>query len=189
MGSLGEPHGSISIHAPREGSDPHALQDLLNPGEFLSTLPARGATLFFLCFRLIRPLFLSTLPARGATLCTPLRIAVLPYFYPRSPRGERQELPKLSSSWIQISIHAPREGSDPEWSRHSSPIEINFYPRSPRGERPIRPAAAIVAADFYPRSPRGERLLPVGVPSAVARFLSTLPARGATETSGIKSKG
>ena len=33
--------------------------------------------------------FLSTLPARGAT-----------------------ELPKLSSSWIQISIHAPREGSD-----------------------------------------------------------------------------
>ena len=33
-------------------------------------------------------------------------------FYPRSPRGERQELPVLSSEWIQISIHAPREGSD-----------------------------------------------------------------------------
>ena len=34
------------------------------------------------------------------------------YFYPRSPRGERQ---LFSTAWIKlspISIHAPREGSD-----------------------------------------------------------------------------
>ena len=33
---------------------------------------------------------------------------------------------------------------------------------------------------FYPRSPRGERLLPYWQGSILARFLSTLPARGAT---------
>ena len=57
-------------------------------------------------------LFLSTLPARGATKVLGRTQKRHLHFYPRSPRGERQKLPVLSSEWIQISIHAPREGSD-----------------------------------------------------------------------------
>ena len=55
---------------------------------FLSTLPARGATLTFLVFLAVL-VFLSTLPARGAT-------------------GIDQRDGRVAG----ISIHAPREGSD-----------------------------------------------------------------------------
>ena len=82
-------------------------------------------------------------------------------------------------SCINISIHAPREGSDKQGHGTISPT-THFYPRSPRGERRVcggqqRQALEIsihapregsdYAAKksgkepehFYPRSPRGER--------------------------------
>ena len=78
--------------------------------------------------------FLSTLPARGATV---------------------RPLPPIVME--DISIHAPREGSDmqtvSQWATTSY---------------------------FYPRSPRGERRCPSRCGSLTAAFLSTLPARGAT---------
>ena len=55
--------------------------------------------------------FLSTLPARGATK-QHLRVALRP----------------------DISIHAPREGSDATYAAASC-VASYFYPRSPRGER------------------------------------------------------
>ena len=60
---------------------------------------------------------------------------------------------------LDISIHAPREGSD---RLHGSNPTIGRY--------------------FYPRSPRGERPVSLGANADVVRFLSTLPARGATST-------
>ena len=57
---------AISIHAPRVGSDPEIYIDHDHGGEFLSTLPAWGAT-----GRMNYALY-----ARFD-------------FYPRSPRGER----------------------------------------------------------------------------------------------------
>ena len=57
--------------------------------QFLSTLPARGATMSRdECYRQAN-LFLSTLPARGATTQPSGRPCMRDYFYPRSPRGER----------------------------------------------------------------------------------------------------
>ena len=56
----------ISIHAPREGSD---------------------AAVLIVVYFLVR--FLSTLPARGATLTPTPCVIVWAYFYQRSPRGER----------------------------------------------------------------------------------------------------
>src|SRR5699024_4779872 len=101
---------------------------------FLSTLPARGATGVRMAYDKHMDQFLSTLPARGATnniLC----VGIAP----------------------QISIHAPREGSD--WcSLCNCPGLRNFYPRSPRGER---------LAQFW-------------CVEVAVEFLSTLPARGAT---------
>ena len=116
-GATGSPtrsalYAAISIHAPREGSDPkrqRCSQDIL---EFLSTLPARGATAGCCSSRdLYR--FLSTLPARGATCAAPCPImrsyqflSTLPARGATPSRCRRRRL-------LQISIHAPREGSDP----------------------------------------------------------------------------
>ena len=122
--------------------------------------------------------FLSTLPARGATKLKKPRGSWPPYFYPRSPRGERPHRSRLRRcrgyfyprsprgerqkekgdlARLVISIHAPREGSDGRHCANGQRIRY-FYPRSPRGERP---AAASEISSAPP-------------------FLSTLPARGAT---------
>ena len=125
----------ISIHAPREGSDVIIFCSYIHLVPFLSTLPARGAT--------PRPRqslhnrgFLSTLPARGATSPFSIKPHASTNFYPRSPRGERpsssemvpssllflstlpargatERPPTIPNNPGNISIHAPREGSDP----------------------------------------------------------------------------
>ena len=79
----------ISIHAPREGSDEKIHAEAAGTGRFQSTLPVRGATGDNYT-RCQASTFQSTLPVRGATR-------------PAHPGpGPRT-----------ISIHAPREGSDP----------------------------------------------------------------------------
>ena len=125
--------------------------------------------------------FQSTLPARGAT-------------------GYRCVVAK----GCQISIHAPRTGSDvqPPLRRFCHPRYFN--PRSPHGERRTPLLLAFTSSfNFNPRSPHGERREPkrlcarkghisIHAPrtgsdhtslSALATssvFQSTLPARGAT---------
>ena len=102
---------SISIHAPRTGSDmtglrlghpshnfnprsPHGERPdtrltIAQTGVFQSTLPARGATRYFdskgHCTR-----FQSTLPARGATFPHGATCHSTHDFNPRSPHGERR---------------------------------------------------------------------------------------------------
>ena len=78
----------ISIHAPRTGSDPKRSDTQFEAFVFQSTLPARGATL------------------QGCDLrwCS--------YFNPRSPHGERPALYVNGRKMSDISIHAPRTGSD-----------------------------------------------------------------------------
>ena len=124
-------------------------------------------------------------------------------FYPRSPRGERPPDEQEVNYELSISIHAPREGSDPVRPL-SWPTKPHFYPRSPRGERPGLPGSWPPASPisihapregsdgrggrferrevdhFYPRSPRGERPCTMTARASLCRFLSTLPARGAT---------
>ena len=182
-GQRGHRHGGsrISIHAPREGSDWVEFGGRRKRMEFLSTLPARGATrrrveyLYEICR------FLSTLPARGATVYfsfatdhaiisihapregsdrgSTSRAFFRRYFYPRSPRGERQighpggQLGHLR----HISIHAPREGSDAGLNDDIAGVGISIH--APRE-----------GSDSHLAGPD----LLYGI------FLSTLPARGAT---------
>ena len=98
----------ISIHAPREGSDSRRAPRSLSRCRFQSTLPVRGATAELIVqFGLECP-FQSTLPVRGATS------SVFP-----------------TVDEFDISIHAPREGSDgilPGWPNL---LVYNFNPRSP----------------------------------------------------------
>ena len=80
-------------------------------------------------------IFLSTLPARGATidavlLGDPLDISI------HAPREGSDVLDLISlAANNTISIHAPREGSDVLLGR-AGRTGPDFYPRSPRGERP-----------------------------------------------------
>ena len=125
---------TISIHAPRTGSDSDVAKGRKRPKDFnprsphgerhctAPGLPARGT-------------FQSTLPARGAT----------------SAMGNR------NGQSADISIHAPRTGSD---GRRRRSIRLGGY--------------------FNPRSPHGERHKNDHVVAFGLSFQSTLPARGAT---------
>ena len=84
----------------------------VNRAEFQSTLPARGATrLPRGCFCRHR-LFQSTLPARGATRDAAKSGNHPGDFNPRSPHGERPLVYPAVEVALNISIHAPRTGSD-----------------------------------------------------------------------------
>ena len=115
------------------GSDDQVFSPSSVSESFQSTLPAWGATAPS-CMDATHVIFQSTLPAWGATSAFHLNITI-----------------------DDISIHAPRMGSDSKTSITEANI-IYFNPRSPHGER-----------------------LPVNVifpPTLV--FQSTLPAWGAT---------
>ena len=80
----------ISIHAPREGSDQLKATVQRPCSIFLSTLPARGATLAYMPH---------------------LQKEIISIHAPR----EGSDLPGLPApvvTTLTISIHAPREGSD-----------------------------------------------------------------------------
>ena len=103
-----------------------------------------------------------------------------PYFYPRSPCGERRDVIAVITEAQSISIHALLAESDAHTAKNTS-IAGHFYPRSPCGERPkfeginfwqsiisihallaesdlnIRSIREGITGDFYPRSPCGER--------------------------------
>ena len=124
--------GNISIHAPRTGSDQKALKTGADPVIFQSTLPARGAT--WKCYlRNLYSVFQSTLPARGAT-CSPLSFPATNTFQSTLPARGATEANAKYNAYEVISIHAPRTGSDysPHAVRCAPP---HFNPRSPHGER------------------------------------------------------
>ena len=123
----------ISIHAPREGSDVHCLRKRPLSGLFLSTLPARGATKAN-SLNIPSYTFLSTLPARGAT--------------------------------------ATRWTSAPCWT---------FLSTLPaRGATFILFALALATLFLSTLPARGATGFKVRIGRARPGFLSTLPARGAT---------
>ncbi len=147
----------ISIHAPRTGSDAPPRRKRLSPERFQSTLPARGATGIWLnaCF---------------ASL----------HFNPRSPHGERLHACLAVVLFRgDISIHAPRTGSDCRSGFHLPLLHISIHaPRT--GSDAALPAAYVHGLYFNPRSPHGERRGTSGGVCPRVVFQSTLPARGAT---------
>ena len=149
---------SISIHAPRTGSDGGGTLRVAQRSEFQSTLPARGATLLgrwlvsvsphfnprsphgerrtSAAAKDFNPRFQSTLPARGATEAGDFQAPYFAHFNPRSPHGERRGQACRSQTRREISIHAPRTGSDSSWTKAVTVPDGYFNPRSPHGERP-----------------------------------------------------
>ena len=133
--------------------------------------------------------FLSTLPARGATGFHRGIQGLVIHFYPRSPRGERLPAMRKYCPSTRISIHAPREGSDGLGGDGLAPL-LHFYPRSPRGERLERFRARDEDMKISIHAPReGSDKPACGSGSWTRTFLSTLPARGATTRRALKAMG
>ena len=168
----------ISIHAPAWGATRQLNRDTQRYS-FQSTPPAWGATLIalFITSRFLISIhaprmgsdgridivtmlqipFQSTLPAWGATTAPDqIRLCRL-HFNPRSPHGERLPYFFISRLLSDISIHAPRMGSDA-----------------------CQGTTGRLVSYFNPRSPHGERLGYEETISPYYIFQSTLPAWGAT---------
>ena len=101
----------ISIHAPREGSDGQKSTSKGWKRSFLSTLPARGATGAGSFLSGAAKISIHA-PREGSDSCGCATRSLHRYFYPRSPRGERPLRHFRQRRQHRISIHAPREGSD-----------------------------------------------------------------------------
>ena len=154
---------SISIHAPRVGSDTCTPSTRKSATTFQSTLPVWGATIRSGNGGGKNDISIHA-PRVGSDAHFCHSFAVSSYhFNPRSPCGERPDI--MVSSWLipGISIHAPRVGSDAvrENARLSLPGISIHAPRV--GSDKIWLFKLLVTANFNPRSPCGERLQNPGV--------------------------
>ncbi len=199
---------TISIHAPRTGSDCSTSSVPSSPIRFQSTLPARGAT-FVAVFRERGDLISIHAPRTGSDQSATRRAGAGAYFNPRSPHGERRThgmqwhvwtttfqstlpargatRPALYTAIVKafISIHAPRTGSD-DVALLAAEADADFNPRSPHGERQKKCLVVACALIFQSTLPaRGATTVRQAARTRPA-FQSTLPARGAT-TAGSSS--
>ena len=194
---------SISIHAPRTGSDsysnfayarcknfnprsPHGERrfrpEPVAPTQDISIHAPRTGSDENKRKRRTAGKFQSTLPARGATPSTAQWRQASRNFNPRSPHGERRLRGHSFLFARLISIHAPRTGSDPR-KIITSYTQRDFNPRSPHGERLLIASSGWATPHFNPRSPHGERRYTPIMMLCSKPFQSTLPARGATHPS------
>ena len=178
------PGRTISIHAPRTGSDGACRWRLDSPAHFNPRSP-HGERPRFTTARCAPCSFQSTLPARGATYSRDNHhcLGLISIHAPRTGSDRCRAVRKVG---YLISIHAPRTGSD-ELGRHQQSIQrVYFNPRSPHGERPATDGrCTTIAKHFNPRSPHGERRIVLWMLFTLQKFQSTLPARGATAAKPI----
>ena len=148
----------ISIHAPREGSDRDVLVLNVKAQSISIHAPREGSDpLQHRHLRQQRDFYPRS--PRGERLhpgCPVPRHGH--HFYPRSPRGERPVWVRRTGGCRPISIHAPREGSDVQFQGCSFVVyQISIHAPREGSDR-------VFTTSF----------------AAPDRFLSTLPARGAT---------
>ncbi len=111
------------------------------------------------------------MPFRGYALICNISI--------HAPRGGSDDEIFTGGQLDSISIHAPRGGSD--FSKDSAIGDNKYFnPRSPWGERQNLFHRITRNIYFNPRSPWGERPPGTPRPSPPGRFQSTLPVGGAT---------
>ena len=102
-------------------------------------------------------LFLSTLSLRRATQRRKAYKRRSPYFYPRSPCGERHYQTALRSCTAGISIHALLAESDIARARRASIDRISIHALLAESDSK-KVELNRTTGNFYPRSPCGERL-------------------------------
>ena len=101
---------SISIHAPRTGSDTAASTASSALENFNPRSPHGERRVFPFCSLMGRISIHA--PRTGSDKYRSIRPGTSIYFNPRSPHGERRMRWNILPSYRKISIHAPRTGSD-----------------------------------------------------------------------------
>ena len=174
------PAGDISIHAPRTGSDTLPNQ-AGQPGGFQSTLPARGATRPSRTSATKSVRFQSTLPARGATRTNTMTHAQVDISI-HAPRTGSDAAAEKAGVTIEISIHAPRTGSDTgRAAGRGKPQDISIHaPRTGSDGAAGQPRPLERISIHAPRT--GSDMTNTKYYIAYGSFQSTLPARGATQS-------
>ena len=161
------------------GERPARSRRFLLMFQFQSTLPVWGATPVRL--PAVSPVrFQSTLPVWGATPCSRPRPGWRRYFNPRSPCGERPGQEPPGAEDRQISIHAPRVGSDafrPGGDQAPAPISIHA-PRVGSDDSNRRTHTTIGISIHAPRV--GSDPCRGTICRVQMQFQSTLPVWGAT---------
>jgi len=197
-------HGlpSVSIHAPRAGSDCWQSRSRLWTSRFNPRSP-RGERLGGDCRPPVGRYCFNPRSPRGERHYTAEDSRyICPGFNPRSPRGERLSSTSFQDGTERFQSTLPARGATSRLVGQDC-RGSRFNPRSPRGERPTIGCCPMVPIKvsihapragsdeslkaelgdlvcFNPRSPRGERPFLPDPPGTVPLFQSTLPARGAT---------
>ena len=148
---------SISIHAPRAGSDAGVFYALLFRCVFQSTLPVRGATRYI------------------QAICR-----ILVHFNPRSPCGERLWTSTIMRRFGIFQSTLPVRGATGRASTVTSLPRLFQSTLPVRGATSTRSVNRSNCSHFNPRSPCGERPETPLFSFTSQIFQSTLPVRGAT---------
>ena len=172
--------GTVSIHAPRVGSDSqektYCSSGLLrfNPrspcGERLS--PQTQALENPRCFN-------PRSPCGERRRLWPEENRSWRCFNPRSPCGERRGLRRENWTLRDVSIHAPRVGSD-DAQHVIAPVRECFNPRSPCGERRCGTLMYRCVSVFQSTLPVWGATIERIDAQGSSKFQSTLPVWGAT---------
>ena len=148
----------ISIHAPRAGSDKFAE-------------PTADKT----------TIFQSTLPVRGATTWENINTSRKEYFNPRSPCGERLSATNRGGTDVEFQSTLPVRGATRGLMPRQQKGDISIHaPRA--GSDRLNGLQMAREENFNPRSPCGERRFRINWGASDEKFQSTLPVRGATPT-------
>ena len=169
--------GYISIHAPRTGSDSCPVASLSTAFNFNPRSPHGERRPPPPISNFIH-LFQSTLPARGATQSASAFQSVQRYFNPRSPHGERRRFRCIYFDGFDISIHAPRTGSDNLCGGNYLQIRgISIHAPRTGSDNLYGELVTLVFQSTLPaRGATSTRCCS----RSLFQFQSTLPARGAT---------
>ena len=169
-------HPKISIHAPRTGSDEDTFA--LPSASDISIHAPRTGSDESRRFRCVRDRHFNPRSPHGERRSLAILQGIPPYFNPRSPHGERQDWVTGVAGGINISIHAPRTGSDGRAAGWNAQLHADFNPRSPHGERHDGRHRQQAASDYFnPRSPHGERLL-APAPKPAGRYFNPRSPHG-----------
>ena len=147
---------TISIHAPRTGSDGADVRRGGQGQHFNPRSPHGERPLTQAIPRRMQRDFNPRSP-HGERLRLGGRRGGGGHFNPRSPHGERLRGRDAPTRAVVISIHAPRTGSDgqPRKQMHRACIFQSTLPA--RGATARCFALSVIQSNFNPRSPHGER--------------------------------
>ena len=150
------------------------------PESFQSTRPMRGATVARNGADCHQGVSIHAPHAgRDASNCTVCAIPAC--FNPRAPCGARLDDRHVAVIARVFQSTRPMRGATRPSAACSRGLKC-FNPRAPCGARPILAILSSCMISFNPRAPCGARLLSVITRCRRARFQSTRPMRGATDS-------